>query len=96
MTLDIKDAFLMAEQPKEENAFVELEGKIYYRLVRCFPGQITAASQWFSLFAETAKEIGFIQDVMQPTLFMKHMEVYITVRVGDVFMVGKETACRRR
>ena len=43
MTLDVKDAFLMANQPEEERAFVEVEGKIY-RLVRCLPGQRSAAS----------------------------------------------------
>ena len=56
MTLDIKDAFPMAEQPKEEGAFVELDGKIY-RLIRCLPGQRTAVSQWFNLFADTAKAL---------------------------------------
>ena len=84
MTLDIKDAFLMAEQPKEERAFVELDGKIY-RLIRCLPGQRAAASQWFNLF-------GLSQNIMQPTLLMKHREIYITVHVDDVFMVGREGA----
>ena len=31
---------------------------------------------------------------MQPTLFMKDVEIYITVHVDDVFMVGKETALK--
>ena len=93
MTLDIKDAFLMAEQPKEERAFVELDGKIY-RLIRCLPGQRTAASQWFNLCADTAKACGLSQNIMQPTLLMKHREIYITVHVDDVFMVGREGALR--
>ena len=29
MTLDIKDAFLMAAQPEEEKAYVHVDGKIY-------------------------------------------------------------------
>ena len=37
MTLDIKDAFLMADQPAEERAFVELDGQ-FYRLIKCRPG----------------------------------------------------------
>ena len=93
MTLDIKDAFLVGEQPKEENAYVEPDGKVY-RLVRCLPGQGTAASQWFNLFARARKDFGLTQDVMQPTLFMKDAEIYITVHVDDVFMVGKETVLK--
>ena len=38
MTLDIKDAFLMAAQPEEEKAYVEVDDKIY-RLIRCLPEQ---------------------------------------------------------
>ena len=93
MTPDVKDAFLMANQPEEERAFVEVEGKIY-RLVRCLPGQRSAASQWLQLFASTAKGHGMIQDLMQPTLLMKAKEIYITVHVDDVFMVGKEQSLR--
>ena len=93
MTLDVKDAFLMANQPEEERAFVEVEGKVY-RLVRCLHGQRSAASQWFQLFASTAKEHGMAQDLMQPTLLMKAKEIYITVHVDDVFMVGKEQSLR--
>ena len=37
VTLDIKDAFLMADQPKEEKAYVDVDGVIY-RLVKCPPG----------------------------------------------------------
>ena len=85
MTLDVKDAFLMANQPEEERAFVEVEGKIY-RLVRCLPGQRSAASQWFQLFASTAKEHGMTQDLMQPTLLMKAKEIYITVYVTSSWL----------
>ena len=35
-----------------------------------------------------------IQDLMQPTLLMKVKEIYITVHVDDVFMVGKEQSLR--
>ena len=91
MTLDIKDAFLMAAQPEDEKAYVEVDGKVY-RLIRRLPGQRTAASQWFQLFTGAAKEFGMEQDIMQPTLLMIHKVIYITVHVDDVFMVGDEKA----
>ena len=94
MTLDIKDAFLMAAQPEEEKAYVEVDDKVY-RLIRCLPGQRTAASQWFQLFTGAAKEFGMEQDVMQPTLLMIHKVIYITVHVDDVFMVGDEGALKQ-
>ena len=89
MTLDIKDPFLMADQPAEERAFVELDGTIY-KLIKCLPGQRTAASQWFQLFVGAAKKFGLEQDPMQPTLLMMKKEMYITVHVDDIFMVGNE------
>lgn len=42
----------------------------------------------------TAKEHGMVQDLMQPTLLMKVMEIYITVHEDDVFMLGKEQSLR--
>ena len=89
MTLDIKDAFLMAPQPTDEVAFVRVNGRIF-RLLRCLPGQRTAASQWFQLFARTCLQFGLVQDMMQPTLMMLAKELYVTVHVDDVFMVGTE------
>ena len=38
MTLDIKDAFLMAPQPTDEVAFVRVNGRVF-RLLRCLPGK---------------------------------------------------------
>ena len=35
-----------------------------------------------------------VQDLMQPTLLMKVMEIYITVHEDDVFMLGKEQSLR--
>ena len=93
MTIDIKDAFLMAAQPEDEKAYVEVDGKVY-RLIRCLPGQRTAASQWFQLFTGAAKEFGMEQDIMQPTLLMIHKVIYITVHVDDAFMVGDEKALK--
>ena len=55
MTLDIKDAFLMADQPVEEKAFIKIDDKVF-RLLRCLPGQRTAASQWFQMFSQACKE----------------------------------------
>ena len=65
MALDIKDAFLMAPQPADEVAFVRVDGRIF-RLLRCLPGQRTAASQWFQLFARACMDFGMSQDAMQP------------------------------
>ena len=93
MTSDIKDAFLMAAQPEDEKAYVEVDGKAY-KLIRCLPGQRTAASQWFQLFTGAAKESGVEQYIMQPTLLMIHKVIYITVHVDDVFMVGDEKAMK--
>ena len=86
-TLDIKDAFLMADQPCEERAYVKIEEKVF-RLLRCLPGQRTAASQWFQLFSGACKKFKLEQDVMQPTLFMRTGSMYLMVHVDDVFMVG--------
>ena len=66
VTLDIKDAFLMAQQPLTENAYVQVDDRIF-KLRRCLPGQRTAASQWFQLFASTCREHGLEQDPMLPS-----------------------------
>ena len=87
MTLDVKDAFLMSPQPAEERAYVRVNGRIF-KLLRCLPGQRTAASQWFQQFAGACIEFGMKQDPMQPTLLYIPEELYLTVRVDDVFMVG--------
>ena len=87
MTLDIKDAFLMAAQPEEEKAYVEVDGKVY-RLI----SQDNGRQQ---LFTGAAREFGMEQDIMQPTLLMIHKVIYITVRVDDVFMVGDEGALKQ-
>ena len=87
VTLDIKDAFLMANQPFEERAYIKIDEKVF-RLLRCLPGQRTAASQWFQMFSRACKEFKLEQDMMQPTLFMKQNTMYLTVHVDDVFMVG--------
>ena len=93
VTLDIKDAFLMAQQPPTENAFVKVDGRIF-KLLRCLPGQRTAASQWFQLFATACRERGLEQDPTQPTLmFIRHL-IYLTVHVDDVFIVGREDKVR--
>ena len=61
MTLDIKDAFLMADQPSEEKAFIKIDDKVF-RLLRCLPGQRTAASQWFQMFSQACKEFKMEQE----------------------------------
>lgn len=65
-------------------------GEKIYRLLKCLPGQRIAASQWFQMFANGCKEFGVNQDPMQPTLFMNHGEILLTVHVDDVFTIGKE------
>ena len=93
VTLDINDAFLMAQQPLTENAFVQVDDRIF-NLLRCLPGQRTAASQWFQLFATACREHGLEQDSMQPTLmFIRHL-IYLKVNVDDVFIVGREDKVR--
>ena len=93
VTLDIKDAFLMAAQPATERAYIQTDEHIY-KLLRCLPGQRTAASQWFGLFAAACKEFGMQQDLMQPTLMVMENLMYLTVHVDDVFIVGREDKVR--
>ena len=93
VTLDIKDAFLMAAQPTTEKAYIQIDEHIY-KLLRCLPGQRTAASQWFGLFASACKDFGMQQDLMQPTLMLIKDLLYLTVHVDDVFMVGREDKVR--
>ncbi|CAJ1425927.1 unnamed protein product, partial [Effrenium voratum] len=69
--IDVKDAFLMVSQPEEERASVTYKGK-RYKLVRCLPGQRTAANRWYIRFRDAAREFGMEDDVMQPTL-MGHL-----------------------
>ena len=93
VTLDIKDAFRMAAQPAAENAYVQIDDRVY-KLLRCLPGQRTAASQWFSLFASACRDFGMEQDLAQPTLMLLPNILYLTVHVDDVFMVGREDKVR--
>ena len=44
VTLDIKDAFLMEQQPVTEKAYAQVDNRIF-KLLRCLSGQRTAASQ---------------------------------------------------
>lgn len=80
----------MSPQPKDAKAYVRIGDKIY-QLLKCLPGQRTAAAKWFQLFAGGCKEFGMHQDQMQPTVFIKHGEVVLTVHVGDAFMIGRES-----
>ena len=93
VTLDIKDAVLMAAQPATENAYVQIDDRVY-KLLRCLPGQRTAAPQWFNLFASARRDFGMEQDLMQPTLMLIPNLLYLTVHVDDVFMIGREDKVR--
>ena len=91
--MDIKDAFLMAWQPEEEaNGIIYKDVK--YRLVRCLPGQRTAARQWYLLFRQVTESYGGQADSMQPTLF-KMDDLLASVHVDDVLLVGGKEASLR-
>ncbi|CAJ1424319.1 unnamed protein product, partial [Effrenium voratum] len=87
--IDVKDAFLMVPQPEDERASVTYRGK-RYKLVRCLPGQRTAANRWYIHFRDAAREFGMVDDVMQPTLMKLDRELYISLHVDDLLMVGTE------
>ena len=63
MTLDIKNAYLMAVQTEDGKAYVEVDGKVYSA---CQDNE----QQHRSGFTGAAKEFGMEQGVMQPTLLM--------------------------
>ena len=93
---DIKDAFLMVDQPEDEKATVTRRG-VTYKLGKVLPGQRTAASQWFSNFKKKAEDYGMECDVMQPSLMRRKIcdhsgsgRLYLTIHVDDLLMVGDE------
>ena len=45
-TLDVKDAFLLMEQPADEKAMIVTENG-QYKLKRNLPGQRNPGAQWF-------------------------------------------------
>ena len=97
-TLDVKDAFLLMDQPEDEKALaVTANGT--YRLKRNLPGQRNAAAQWFKGFCKVATEFGLVQDTMQPTMMKKPEapegsdtggKLYLTIHVDDLLLVGDE------
>ena len=98
---DIKDAFLMVDQPPSENATVTRNGKLY-KLGKVLPGQRTAASQWFGLFRSKAMAFGMESDVMQPSLMKKKGQtkakkdrIFLTIHVDDLLVVGDEDEVER-
>ena len=97
-TLDVKDAFLLMDQPEDEKAMIVTENGTY-RLKRSLPGQRNAAAQWFKGFCKVAKEFGLVQDVMQPTMMKKpdgpnemneNGKLYLTIHVDDLLLIGHE------
>ena len=97
-TLDVKDAFLLMDQPEDEKAMIVTENGAY-RLKRNLPGQRNAAAQWFKGFCKVAKEFGLVQDVMQPTMMKKpddpgemnkDGQLYLTIHVDDLLLIGHE------
>ena len=101
-TLDVKDGFLLMDQPADEKAMIITEnGK--YRLKKNLPGQRNAAAQWFKGFCQVAKEFGLEQDVMQPTMMRSSKKseggnkrnLYLTIHVDDLLIVGVEEEVER-
>ena len=91
--MDIKDAFLMAWQPEDEASGIIYKDK-KYRLIRCLPGQRTAARQWYMLFRGVTEAHGGVADAMQPTLFRMN-DLLASVHVDDVLLVGGREASLR-
>ena len=98
---DIKDAFLMVDQPEDEKATVTRRG-VTYKLGKVLPGQRTAASQWFLSFKKKAEDYGMETDVMQPSLMRRKVaehggtgRLYLTIHVDDLFLVGDEGEAER-
>ena len=97
-TLDVKDAFLLMDQPEDEKALV-VTANGTYRLKRNLSGQRNAAAQWFKGFCKVATEFGLVQDTMQPTMMKKPEapkgsetggKLYLTIHVDDLLLVGDE------
>ena len=88
--VDIEDAFLMAKQPEDEKNAVSYRGKLY-GLLKCLPGQRTAARCWYELFKETVMKYGGKTNALQPTLF-KLKDLMISVHVDDLIMLGSRDA----
>ena len=97
-TLDVKDAFLLMDQPEDERAMIVTENA-QYKLKKNLPGQRNAAAQWFKGFCKVAKEYGLVQDVMQPTMMKMAQKddnpadgrLYLTIHVDDLLLVGDES-----
>ena len=101
-TLDVKDAFLLMDQPADEKAMiVTSNGK--YKLKKNLPGQRNAAAQWFKGFCAVARNYGMVQDVMQPTMMKKDKKVkdedngrlFLTIHVDDLLLIGDEEEVER-
>ena len=88
--VDVKDAFLMAEQPEEEKNAIKYKDKLY-GLIKCLPGQRTAAKCWYDLFKGVVMKYGGKMNPLQPTLF-KLDGLLISVHVDDLIMLGSPEA----
>ena len=101
-TLDVKDAFLLMDQPADEKAMIVTNnGK--YKLKKNLPGQRNAAAQWFKGFCAVARDYGMVQDVMQPTMMKKNQKahdegggrLFLTIHVDDLLLIGDEEEVER-
>ena len=94
-TVDVKDAFLMVPQPKEEKAYV-MRGDKLYKLGRVLPGQRTAASRWYMCFRNKAEDFGLSVCVLQPSLMKKFdNSMCLTIHVDDLLLLGLDREIER-
>ena len=90
--VDVKDAFMMAEQPSDEKNAIRFKDKLF-GLIRCLPGQRTAAKCWYDVFKGVVTRYGGTTNPLQPTLF-KLKDLFISVHVDDLMMLGSPTATK--
>ena len=80
---DVTACFLMTPIKREVYATFppDLTGgtKKYYRLLRCIYGLIDASREWFDLLTPKLQEIGMIQSVYDPCLFIMHRNQAIMI-----------------
>ncbi|CAK9073386.1 unnamed protein product [Durusdinium trenchii] len=101
-TLDVKDAFLLMDQPADEKAMI-VTNNGQYKLKKNLPGQRNAAAQWFKGFCAVARDYGMVQDVMQPTMMKKDKKtkdedngrLFLTIHVDDLLLIGDEEEVER-
>ena len=68
---------------------------LYWKLCKCLPGQRAAALEWNKHFAKLCEEYGF-EAYQGGTLFRhKSCDLYLSVHIDDIVLVGTENEHRR-